>query len=116
MSAELAKFLLAVADPTKLQEYHNAPEQFLSCFKLTPGDHAALRSGKSGWIRVQANLADDISGLNGNHPTVLAGSHGLEIEIDLMIENQTEAHDLVAEQGIGMIVVGDGGKLFKVVA
>lgn len=48
MSVQLARLLLSLSDPVEYAEYQENPEAVADRFKLTNGDRAALRSGKSG--------------------------------------------------------------------
>ena|ERR1700684_549587 len=116
MSVQLAKLLLSLSDPVDYATYQENPDAVVDRFKLTNGDRAALRSGKSGWIRVQANLSDDIVGLNSEHPAVANASRAMEIEADLMVENHQEAHDMIAENEAGAIVEAENGELYRVLA
>ncbi len=78
MSLALADFLVDVADPEKLREYKADPEPFMSAFNLTNGDKAAVRSGKGGWLRLQASLTTEEADLHSDHPSMSRpGSKGL---------------------------------------
>jgi hypothetical protein len=116
MSVQLAKLLLSLSDPVNYAAYQINPDALLDRFKLTNGDRAALRSGRSGWIRVQANLTDDIAGLSAEHQAVINASQGMEVEVDLMVEIHAEAHDMIAENEAGAIVEAENGQLYRVLA
>jgi hypothetical protein len=126
MSLVLADLLIDVADPDKLLDYKIDPERFMSSYSLTEGDKRALRSGRSGWIKIQAKSNLDELGLHKDHPSVIAAETGMEIEIDLMVEVNSHSQDLVAEADppdapaepdqLAASVVDENGKLFRLIA
>jgi hypothetical protein len=126
MSLVLADLLIDVADPGKLLAYKTDPEEFMASYPLSEGDKRALRSGRSGWIKIQAKSNLDELGLHKDHPSVIAAETGMEIEIDLMVEVNSHSQDLIAETDppdsepdqsqMVASVVDEHGKLFRLVA
>jgi hypothetical protein len=114
MSVQLAKLLLSLSDPINYAAYEENPNSVVDRFKLTDGDRAALRSGGSGWIRAQAKLADDITGLSGEHPAVIDASQAVELEV--MVEIHAEAHDMIAENEPDAILEAENGQLYRILA
>jgi hypothetical protein len=115
MSLALADLLIEVSDPARLGDYRRDPEAFMSGFDLSDGDKAALRSGKSGWIRLQAKMATDDPNLQSDSSAVIASANASAdlIEVDLMVEVSNTTSDQVTEDGPGIFFIDDNGQLFR---
>jgi hypothetical protein len=115
MSLAMADFLIDVSDPARLREFKQDPERFMAASNLSDGDKAALRHGKSGWIRLQAKMATDDPKLHADHGAVLASANASAdlIEVDLMVEISNTTSDNVAEEGPEILFIDEGGQLFR---
>jgi hypothetical protein len=116
MSVALLDFLIEISDPTNLLKFREDPEGFMSGFGLTIMDKAAVRSGKSGWIRLQGSVAgEDVDfDIDSDDPRAKAARLGALIEVEPMVEQHTEESEVVTADPNGL-VVGEDGRLYRFV-
>lgn len=111
---QLAKLLLSLSDPVKYAEYQQNPDAVFDRFNLTMATVLRSEAAGAGLIRAQADLTDDIIGLNAEHPVVTNATQGWKSKSTSWFENHQEAHHMIADNEYGAILVAEDGQLCRI--